>query len=107
MAWHECAVNDDLQSLSPRDLGAVLNAVEKLIALGPDLCFPHQSAVRGTSPQLRELRLRAGRSQIRILYARTGATTFTLLALAPEAETSPRGFVKAIATASRRLETVT
>ncbi|MGH3697530.1 MAG: type II toxin-antitoxin system RelE/ParE family toxin [Pseudonocardiaceae bacterium] len=46
---------------------ALYNAVAKLQAIGPDLGYPHTSAVQGAY-QLRELRPRAGRSPWRGLY---------------------------------------
>jgi hypothetical protein len=81
---------------------AVYNAVRKLEALGPDLPFPHSSGVAG-SDGLRELRPGAGRSPWRPLYARV-SDTFVIAALAPEAESDPRGFKRACQQATERLE---
>lgn len=50
---------------------ALLNAVAKLEALGAQLPFPHQSAVRGV-PALRELRPRSGPSPWRAFYLQLG-----------------------------------
>ena len=47
--------------LPKRERTAVAHVVEKLEALGPDLPFPHQSAVRGGKSSVRELRPRGVR----------------------------------------------
>ncbi len=47
-------------ALSATERNALLHAVDKLEAFGPQLGFPHTSAVQGY-PDLRELRPRAGR----------------------------------------------
>ncbi len=73
-----------------RERESIVNAVEKLRALGPILPFPHQSDVRGTG-DVRELRPRAGRSAWRAFYRRVG-DTFVIGAVGPEAKTDPRGF---------------
>lgn len=78
------------------------NVVAKLLAVGPQLGFPHQSAVRGTN--LRELRPRAGRSPWRALYRRD-REEFVIGAIAPEAMVDNHGFDRAVATCLRRLET--
>ncbi|MBU6244347.1 MAG: type II toxin-antitoxin system RelE/ParE family toxin [Actinomycetales bacterium] len=61
----------------------LLHAVEKLEAFGPQLGFPHSSAVQGFSG-LRELRPRAGRSPWRALYQRV-EDVFVIAAIGPEA----------------------
>ena len=48
-------------ALSASERNALLHAVEKLEAFGPQLGYPHSSAVQGFAG-LRELRPRAGRS---------------------------------------------
>jgi hypothetical protein len=83
---------------------AVLNAAKKLEALGPDLGYPHSSAVRDAD-RLPELRPRGGRSAWRVFYRRLGET-FALAAVGPEAEADPRGFKRAVAAAEGRLEEV-
>jgi hypothetical protein len=83
---------------------ALLHAVEKLLALGERLPFPHQSAVVGLS-RLRELRPRAGRSPWRGLYACSG-DRFVILAVCPEAQVDGRGFDRAVGQAGRRLAEV-
>jgi hypothetical protein len=82
----------------------MLNAVEKLVALGPLLPFPHQSDVRGVE-DLRELRPRAGRSVWRSLYRRIGSV-FVIGAVGPEAKSDKRGFDRAAMEAVVRLRTI-
>jgi hypothetical protein len=79
------------------------HAVEKLIALGPQLPFPHQSSVRGAGEGLRELRPRGGRSPWRAIYRREG-DAFWIGAVGPEAEADPHGFDRAVRAARRRLD---
>jgi len=74
----------------------------KLMAAGPTLSYPHQSAVRGRSG-LRELRPRAGRSAWRAFYHRVG-DQFVVAAVGPEAQADQRGFDQVVALAVRRLE---
>jgi len=50
----------ELNNLPVAEHAAKLNAIAKLVAIGPTLGFPNTSQVQGT--QLRELRPRAGRS---------------------------------------------
>jgi len=63
---------------------ALLHAVEKMVAFGPVLGFPHTSAVQGF-PGLRELRPRGGRSPWRAMYQRVGEV-FVIAAIGPEAQ---------------------
>ena len=60
---------------------ALIHAVEKLEAFGPQLGYPHTSAVQGFTG-LRELRPRAGRSPWRALYRRV-SDVFVLAAVGP------------------------
>src|SRR5688572_22779529 len=62
------AAEDELDRLPVNEKFAILNAIEKLEALGDTLPYPHSSAVRGT--KLRELRPRSGRSPWRAFYRR-------------------------------------
>jgi hypothetical protein len=78
--------------------------VAKLAAFGPNLSFPHQSAVRGAT-NLRELRPRAGRSHSRAIYTRRG-DTFIVAAIGPEAQHDPRGFARVVDNAAKRLREV-
>ncbi len=84
---------------------AIGHVVEKLEALGPDLPYPHQSAVRGSKSGVRELRPRGGRSPWRPLYGRVG-DIFVVLAVGPEAEKDRRGFNRAVLAAEERLREV-
>lgn len=79
----------------------MLNAVEKLIALGPQLPFPHQSHIEG-GEGIRELRPRRGRSRWRALYGQVEAT-FVIAAIGPEAAVDSRGFARAVEAATDRL----
>ena len=81
---------------------AVVHAVEKLEALGPDLPFPHQSHIEGP---IRELRPRAGRSPWRAFYGRIG-DSFVIAAIGPEAQVNRRGFARAVEAAAVRLNEI-
>jgi len=94
----------ELDRLPPRERAAILHAVEKLVALGPTLPFPHQSDVRGAE-DLRELRPRAGRSPWRGFYRRIG-DVFVIGAVGPEAEVDKRGFERAVTVAATRLNSI-
>jgi hypothetical protein len=100
--YHDAAV-EELGGLPVRERGAMLNAVEKLIALGPALPFPHQSNVRGAPEGLREVRPRSGRSPWRAFYRRVG-DVLVIAAIGPEAEMDRRGFDRAVRTALARLQ---
>lgn len=91
----------ELRALPRREEVAILNAVDKLIATGTLLRFPHQSDVRGAQG-LRELRPRQGRSPWRALYGQKNEV-FIVVAIAPEAEVDHRGFDRAIRRATVRL----
>jgi hypothetical protein len=91
--------------LPAKERVAIAHVVEKLEALGPDLPFPHQSAVRGGKGGVRELRPRSGRSHWRPLYRRIG-DVFVVLAVGPEAEHDRRGFNRAVSVADERLREV-
>jgi hypothetical protein len=94
----------ELRRIPATERVALLNAAQKLEALGPDLGYPHSSAVRDAD-RLRELRPRAGRSPWRGFYRRFG-DVFVLAAVGPEAEVDPRGFKRAVVAAEERLEEV-
>ncbi|HBJ72287.1 MAG TPA: hypothetical protein DDY88_00890 [Actinobacteria bacterium] len=81
---------------------ALLHAIDKLEAFGPQLGYPHSSAVQGY-PALRELRPRAGRSPWRALYQRVG-DVFVIAAIGPEAQVDNRRFRKAARLALARLD---
>jgi hypothetical protein len=80
---------------------ALDNAVRKLEAIGPDLPYPHSSAVK-QADRLRELRPRAGRSPWRAIYRQCGEA-FVIAAVCPEAQQDPRGFGRGCADAEERL----
>jgi len=94
----------DLDALTLNERTAVMNAVQKLEALGPVLPFPHQSSVKGAE-RLRELRPRGGRSRWRALYGRIG-DTFVITAVGPEALVDARAFNRAVLAASKRLDEI-
>jgi len=79
----------------------MLRAIEKLVAFGPLLPFPHSSQVKGTP--LRELRPRAGRSPWRAFYVRVGERLL-IGAIGPEAKHDPHGFAAAVRRATSRLK---
>jgi hypothetical protein len=89
-------------ALPPNEIAALINADNKLAALGSRLGFPHTSDVRGTTETLRELRPRQGRSRYRALYRQVGQD-FVVAAVGPEAESDPRGYARAVQLALERL----
>lgn len=94
----------ELGELPGAERAAVINAVEKLQALGETLGFPHTSAVRGAT-RLRELRPRSGRSPWRAFYRRVG-DVLVIGAIGPEAQRDRRGFDRAVRRAVERLDEV-
>jgi ribosome-binding protein aMBF1 (putative translation factor) len=82
----------ELTGLITGERTAILHAVDKLSALGPQLPFPHQSHVEGAQG-VRELRPRAGRSRWRAFYGQVGEA-FVIAAIGPEAQVDRRGFEK-------------
>jgi len=86
----------------PGERVAVVHAVEKLEALGPELPFPHQSHIEGP---VRELRPRAGRSPWRAFYGRIG-DSFVIASVGPEADVNRRGFARAVQAAADRLNDI-
>lgn len=87
--------------LADKEIAAIINADAKLEALGPDLGYPHSSAVRGM-PGLRELRPRGGRSRWRAFYRRVG-DVFIVAAVGPEARVDNNGFRRACKAATNRI----
>lgn len=83
---------------------ALINADRKLQALGPQLPYPHSSAVKGAD-RLRELRPRGGRSAWRALYRQIG-DAFVVAAVAPEAQVNGLKFDAACRAAERRLSQI-
>jgi len=95
---------EERAALPKPERAAMINADAKLGAYGPQLGYPHTTAVRG-APGLRELRPRTGRSPYRGLYRQVGKV-FVVAAIGPEAQSDPRGFEKAVRRVVARLETV-
>jgi hypothetical protein len=89
------------EALVPREKAALINAEAKLAALGPNLPYPHSSAVQGAD-RLRELRPRGGRSPWRALYRQVGGE-FVIGAVWPEAQVDRQGFAAACRRAEARL----
>src|SRR5450759_4613186 len=87
--------------LPKMERNALIHAVEKLEAFGPQLGYPHTSAVQGFTG-LRELRPRAGRSPWLALCRRL-IDVFVLSAVAPDALIVHRGFYRAARQAFARL----
>lgn len=75
--------------------------MQKLQALGPQLPYPHSSAIKDAD-RLRELRPRAGRSPCRAFYRRIG-DEFAVAAIGPEAQVNQREFDRAVQVAEDRL----
>lgn len=94
----------ELDALPGTERAAVINAVEKLQALGETLGYPHTSSVRG-AVGLRELRPRSGRSPWRAFYRRIG-DVFVIGAVGSEAQHDRRGFDRAVRRAEVRLSEV-
>lgn len=77
------------------------------MAAGPQLQFPHQSAVKGADGKgMRELRPRRGSCAWRPIYRQADSRTFVVVAVAPEAKTNGQGFDAAIARARARFEKI-
>ena len=91
-------------SLPKAEKAALINADRKLQVLGPQLPYPHSSAVKGAD-RLRELRPRGGRSPWRALHRQFG-DTFVVAAVAPEAQVDGRKFDAACRAAERRLSQI-
>jgi hypothetical protein len=88
-------------ALVPKEKAEVINAEADLAALGPNLPFPHSSAVQGAE-RLRELRPRGGRSPWRTLYRQVG-DEFVIPAVGPEVQVDSRGFALGCRRAEARL----
>jgi hypothetical protein len=94
----------ELDALDACERAAMMNAAEKMAALGPNLPFPHQSHVE-CAGRIRELRPRAGRSRWRGLYGQVG-DAFVVVAISPEANVDPRRFRRAVVAANARLNDI-
>ncbi|MXX38910.1 MAG: type II toxin-antitoxin system RelE/ParE family toxin [Gemmatimonadetes bacterium] len=69
-------VRDFLLSLRPKPRGKVLQRIQILSEFGIDLPFPYSSQIEG---RLRELRVRDGKNQYRVLYYGDANRVFVLL----------------------------
>jgi len=103
VVYHPDASNEE-QQLPAREREALQRAVEKLIAIGPTLGYPHTSSVLNAE-HLRELRPRAGRSPWRALYRQIG-NVLVIAAISPEAQVNKHGFRRAVEAAERRLDEI-
>ena len=103
--WHPSAASERDASEPPKEQVAMEHVVDKLEATGPQLPFPHSSAVKGKDGKgFRELRPRAGRSRWRPVYRQVTDTVFVIFAVAPEAEIDGNGYKKAVKRASKRYD---
>lgn len=88
----------DFEDVKSRgDRKAVLNAVQKLRDVGPDLPSPHMKSLKG-SADLFELRPKQGACEVRPIYARLGQR-FVVMAVAAK----KKDFDRALAAAEDRL----
>ncbi|SCL19917.1 type II toxin-antitoxin system RelE/ParE family toxin [Micromonospora inyonensis] len=94
----------ELDELPANERVAVGHAVEKLESRGPNLGYPHSSAVRGAR-NLRELRPRGGRSRWRAFYRQVGPA-FVVGSIGPETNVNQRKFDRAVSDAERRIDDV-
>ena len=104
MSWSTALLPDaeeELGALPKLEGNAMVNAMEKLKALGPNLTYPHSSQVK-SADSLRELRPRAGKSPYRGSYRRVG-DVFVIAAIGPEAEVDRHGFQRSVNAAVERL----
>ena len=92
----------ELEQLIAAERAAIIHTVEKLVALGPGLPFPHQSHIEGRKG-VRELRPRGGRSRWRAFYGQVEAT-YVIAAIGPEAQVDRREFDRAVRAATTRLD---
>lgn len=105
MSWSTALLPEaekELADLPKTEGNAMVNAIEKLKALGPNLSYPHSSQVK-SADSLRELRPRGGRSPNRGFYRRVG-DVFVIAAIGPEAEVDRLGFQRAVNVAVERLK---
>ncbi len=105
MAWKTVIhpdAEEELNRLPHREATAVINALDKLRELGPNLPFPHSSNVQGAD-DLRELRPRAGHSPWRAFYRLVG-TTYVVAAIGPDAKQKRKAFNRAVSAAEQRLK---
>ena len=104
MVWDVVVTPDaevELLKLPSRERRAVDTALVKLREIGPQLGFPHTSAVVGAD-RLREIRPRQGRCPWRAFYRQVGSV-LVIAAVGPEAQVDHREFQRAVAAAEVRL----
>jgi len=104
--WFLPEAEAERSALTPQERRALTAAVDKLVARGEQLGFPHTSAVQIAEEPLRELRPRAGHSRFRAFYRRVG-TRMVIAGIGPEAAVDPRGFERAVRAATDRLARLT
>lgn len=105
--WHPDAQKERKTLVKNQDeLVAIRAATIKLKELGTSLSSPHQSKVRGTKTNIRELRPRGGDSPWRCLYSQVGSRTLLILAVAHDGQTDKRRFKQALGRAERRLKEI-
>ncbi len=92
----------ELAALPRTEQLSIGRAATKLEALGSQLPFPHQSAVRGTTG-LREVRPKSGGSSRRAFYRRIAPEVFKIGAVGPEYLVNRKGFDRSICLAEQRL----
>jgi hypothetical protein len=90
--WHPDATAERDASWPPDEKVAMFHAVEKLVAAGAQLRFPHSSGVQGSVAKgMRELRPRRGSSRWHPIYRQVTPDPFVILAVAPEAQIDQAG----------------
>jgi len=105
VVWHPEAIVERSAIGDATERVALQHAGDKLVAEGPQLRFPHQSAVQGPEGKgLRELRPRSGRSSWRAICRRFDKSTLVVLAVGPEAQSDRRGFDAAVRRARSRFK---
>ena len=86
----------DVENLSRPERMNLYTALDKLTALGPQLCSPHMKSLQG-EPDLFELRPQQGRSPVRAIYVRVG-DSYKVLVVCTKSE----NFTKAVSRARAR-----
>lgn len=99
--YHPEAVEELQQLRDKRNQRRVLTIVDILRQVGPKITEPHSKSVAGAT-KLCELRPGGGQTTIRPLYFRYDERTFKIVAIAPEAQTDPAGFRRAVERAQQR-----
>ena len=92
----------ELAALARTEQLSIGRAAMKLEALGSQLSFPHQSAVRGNTG-LRELWAKSGWSAWRAFYRRIAPEVFKIGAVGPEYLVHRNAFARSVRLAEERL----